>query len=223
MKIPKITLNRLLEYRCIVFDFDGTLCDTILDIRKSFETAASICGLEPERLKPIPVGPPLGASLRAAVDGEIDDSLLERLKSEYRRAYDASDFSESPLFPGALELLTELRNCGKQIALATNKGEESTLRILNIKGITPLFDHVFCCDHGGEFWSKERMIRTILELSQCKADEGIFFGDARGDMVAGRNVGVATVAALYGYGESSELLETGPDFVCERLGQLIGG
>ena len=221
MNPEQITFDRLMDFRCIVFDFDGTLCDTVLDIKKAFHEAAIICGFRPEQLKPIPVGPPLEASIRQAVGDEVETSMMERLKSEYRRCYDSSDFSESPLYPGAFELLTRLKKSGKRLALATNKGEESTRRILAVKEIAALFDRVLCCDSDNEFWSKERMLRDILDATETGNKEAVFFGDARGDMSAGRQVDVATVAVLYGYGTADELLEIGPDYVCERLADII--
>lgn len=221
--MKKITLERLLEFRCIVFDFDGTLCDTVGDIRKAFREAALSCGLDPDKMKPITVGPPLERSLRQAIGDEIDDPLLEKLQIAYRRFYNDSDFEESPLYPGAIELVELLKSRKKFLALATNKSEEATLKILSLKGLSPLLDRVLCYDSENRFWTKAEMIGSVLQISQCPKEECIFFGDAANDIKGGKLAGVATTAALYGYGSVEELLESGPDYTCEDLSDLLAG
>ena len=217
MNIPQMTDERLFAFRTIIFDFDGTLCDSAGDVKKAFVDSAVACGYDPATLREMPIGPPLAASLLGGLGREIDKTALETLVATYREYYHNSGYLLSPLYPGALELLQQLKASGKHIALATNKSERGTLRILELKKITSLFDHVLCCNSGGEFWSKERMLHAILDETQTTPENAVFFGDAPTDIAAGRNVGVPTVAALYGYGNIDELMAAGPDFVCTNL------
>ncbi len=221
MTIPSVTGEHLLACRCILFDFDGTLCDSMFDIKQAFYDAAVACGYDPATLNEIPVGPPLAASLRAGLGRDVEREELETLVAKYRECYNASDFTGSPFYPGAIELIERLRASGVRIALATNKSERATLRILALKEVVPLFDRILCHDSGGEFWSKERMIRTVLDETETAETDALFFGDATTDIAAGRNVGVPTVAALYGYGIAEELHAAEPDFVCPNLAELL--
>ena len=220
MTIPIISDERLSACHTVIFDFDGTLCDSAGDIQKAFHDSAVACGYDPATLGEIPVGPPLVESLLAGLGRSIDDAALEKLVATYRECYIGSDFLLSPPYPGALELLQRLKASGKHIALATNKSERGTARMLELKEITALFDIVLCHDSGGEFWSKERMIETILQRTQTPKENAIFFGDAPTDVAAGKNVGLPTVAALYGYGDRDELLAANPDFVCPNLAEV---
>lgn len=222
MNIPKITGERLFASQTVIFDFDGTLCDSAGDIKKAFVDSTAVCGYDPATLREIPIGPPLAESLLAGLGRSIDDAALEKLVATYRECYNESDFLLSPLYPGALELLQRLKASGKRIALATNKNERGTRRILDLKGITPLFDSILCHDTGGEFQTKENMLLTILGETQTPKENALFFGDAVTDITAGRNVGLTTVAALYGYGNRDEVLAAKPDFICENIAELPG-
>jgi len=219
--IPQMTGERLFGFRTVVFDFDGTLCDSAGDIKKTFIDSAIACGYDASTLCEIPIGPSLAHVLRVGLGREIDDAAMNTLLAKYRKLYLSSNYSLSPLYPGVLELLQQLKASGKFIAMATNKGKRGTLRMIELKKITHLFDHVFCYDLGGEFWSKERMLHTILTETQTAPENAVFFGDATTDIAAGRNVDVPTVAALYGYGNIDELMAAGPDFVCSNIADLM--
>lgn len=220
MTIPQITGERLSAYRTVIFDFDGTLCDSAGDIKKAFVDSAVACGYDPSTLVDIPIGPPLADSLRIGLGRPVDEKALETLVAQYRECYTNCDFSLSPLYPGALKLLQGLKASGKRLAVATNKGESGTTRLLKLKNVESLFDMVLCHNTNGEFWSKERMLHAILDETQTTKSDAVFIGDAPTDIAAGKSVGLPTVAALYGYGKLDELMAANPDFVCANIAEL---
>ncbi len=221
MTIKKLDTERLLQSRCVVFDLDGTLCDTEEDIYASFHDAVRKCGLEITDASRLKIGPPLQEMIRSAVGEEVEPDMIERISATFRRIYTECDFPTSPLYPGALELLHRLQDAEIPLAVATLKREAPTRRLLEKKGVLPFFQSVYSCDSGGETWNKERMLETILEEADAPATHTIFFGDSTGDIQSGRATGIPTVAVLYGYGDGRELLASEPDFICEDLTELI--
>ncbi len=221
MEIQTINPERLMRSRCVVFDLDGTLCDTEEDIYTSFHNAVRECGLEITDASRLRIGPPLKEMIRFAVGEQVESDMIERISATFRRIYTECDFPTSPLYPGAWELLHRLRDAEIPLAVATLKREAPTRRLLEKKGILPFFRSVYSCDSGGEAWTKERMLVSILEEANAQATQTIFFGDSTGDIQSGRAIGTATVAVLYGYGDGSELLASKPDFICEDLTELI--
>ena len=117
--------------------------------------------------------------------------------------------------------MKRLKNNGIHLSIATYKGIVSTRRLLAIKGIAELFDEILSINLNGEHWTKHRMLTNLLETTRTKPSEMFFFGDSVNDLQAGRDCGVKTVAALYGYEPPEELLKMQPDFVCENLTDLF--
>ena len=217
MEWKKIDSERLFRSRCVVFDLDGTLCDTEADIVQSLQEALHQSGLAVADGNAVRIGPPLDTMIRSAVGENVEPAIIQQIADTFRHIYKRSDFPSSPLYPGAWELVHQLKAAKIFLAVATLKRDEPTKRLLEKREILSLFDATYSCDSGGESWTKERMLQTIMTAANAAPQEAMFFGDSTVDILAGRNVGVATVAALYGYGDKQELFESLPDFYCENL------
>ncbi len=215
-----ITRNRLFQSQLIIFDLDGTLCETMGDIRLTFLESLRRRGLDPARGGPLTIGPPLESMMRSGMGPDAEQSEVEAVAAEFRTIYSECNFDASPFYPGIEMLLRHLSEAGKQLALATLKREQPTLRLMEKRGVLSLFTPLIGCDSRDRHWTKEQMIRAILDETKFDPAEAIFFGDSAGDIEAGRRHGVPTVACLYGYGDHKELLAAKPDYLCEQATTL---
>jgi len=218
---PPITADILFRTASVVFDFDGTLIDSAHDVAVAYCMALLKFGFEPPPPESIKIGPPVDVMVRQMIGQDADPALVADIVSEFRRNYDISDYPATKLYPGVAELLKRLKNKGIRLSIATYKGIASTRRLLELKGIANLFDEVLSINLNGWRWTKHQMLTHIVETTPTKPTEMFFFGDSVGDIQAGRDSGVNTVAVLYGYESSEELLAAQPDFVCETLTDLL--
>ena len=221
MKWKKISRERLFQSRCVIFDLDGTLCDTEADILQAFHEAVRQADLAITDGNALRIGPPLETMIRNAVGINVKPEIVQQITDAFRQIYKQSDFPNSPLYPGAWELVHQLKAAGKFLAVATLKRELPTKRLLEKREILSLFDASYSCDSNGEPWTKERMLQTIMTDANVSPQETVFFGDSTGDIFAGREIGVITVAVLFGYGEKQELFDSQPDFCCENLSNVV--
>lgn len=215
--IEIISPDRILESDCIIFDLDGTLCDTIGDIEKCFFEAFSQCGLPRPDLSGLQIGPPLRQMTEKLFRDQADSATINRVIEEFRQCYNASDFNASPLYPGAMELLERLRTAEKPMAIATLKREKPTLRLLQKHGIVSMFFSILCCDSAERMWTKREMLESILSTSGKRPEHCLFFGDSVSDIVAGKSLGIPSIGVLYGYGDQDEILKAFPDYLCHHL------
>ena len=221
MKPSPITADVLFRASSVVFDLDGTLADTAYDVAMAYCEALPKFGFTPPPPETLHIGPPAETMVRGMIGQDADPTLVAEIVTEFRRYYDTSDYPATKLYPGAEELLKQLKSEGIRLSIATYKGSVSTRRLLEVKGIVELFDEILSINLNGERWNKHRMLSYIMETTQTQPEETFFFGDSVGDIEAGRDLDVATVAALYGYEPPENLLAAKPDYVCETLTPLL--
>ena len=196
----------------IFFDFDGTLCDTEADIRDSWRAAFAELGVDAPHFDEVyRIGPPTEVAARIVFpDG--DDDFIRRLCEVYRRHYYESGYPKSIAYPGADAMLAELKAEGKKLFIATNKNFSPLKQLVGKLGWDGIFVELLNRDMLPlQFYRKSELLRQALEKFALDPRKSAMVGDAATDIVAGKEAGVVTVAATYGYGATDELVASGAD------------
>ncbi|HTV15209.1 MAG TPA: HAD family hydrolase [Acidobacteriaceae bacterium] len=189
----------------ILFDFDGTLSDSLPGIEYSVRAAFAACSrpLRHPNLRPF-IGPPIREILARA--GEVVDTAdLDRLERAFRHSYDSEGWRMAVCFPGAAEALRELRRRGCNLFLVTNKPQHITRAILEQEGLTALFDEIVTRDsHSPAYPDKEAMLRAVVLSHKLGSDSCLMVGDTMEDAIAAASAGIRMVWMAHGYGILSE-------------------
>ena len=212
-----ITSDDLSKYSVVIFDLDGTLCDTQKDVFHIFREALITKGFPPAADERIRIGPPLEEMFAEIIGKRADEPIVTELTNEFRKRYDVSDYPNSHLYPGAEQLLQKFKARSVYLAIATYKRVPPTLHLLEVKGILPMFDLTLSIDTDGRNWTKAEMLERILAEANQPASQAVFLGDTVSDIRAAKAKGVTSVAAVYGYGKPYELHNESPNFYCESL------
>ncbi len=190
--------------KLIVFDLDGTLIDSRLDLAGAVNHMRGSMGLEPlatERVLRF-VGNGVGNLVRRAIaDGDVDfDEALRRMKKYY-----ASHLVESTaLYPGVHAGLDELKKAGIVLAVLTNKPEDSAVSILKALGVAEFFTDVI---GGGSDFPLKPAPDALLDLMRrhnIPSDQCWMFGDHYTDLETARRAGCRRALARYGFGDPQE-------------------
>ncbi|NOX08747.1 MAG: HAD-IA family hydrolase [Gammaproteobacteria bacterium] len=205
------------DCRLIVFDWDGTLMDSVAQIVDAMH--ASMRDLNLEVLAEDQVKNIIGLGLREAIDALYpgrDDVFLQRFIERYRHYWFALS-AQSELFPGAKQTLKLLQEQGLMLAIATGKGRQGLDKVLADTGLADYFQVTRCAD---ETTSKPHphMLHEIMSELDVKPEQTIMIGDTIYDMEMARNANVEPIAATYGVHEWERLLQFNPLF---RLDELI--
>ncbi len=203
----------------IIFDLDGTLIDSRMDIANSLNYTLKELGLKPVTIKAVEAH--IGIGVRGLIKDIIkkdDKRLVDRAFNTFLKYYSRHLLDNTHLYPSVEEVLTGLKN--KKKALITNKPIELSLKILEGLGIRGCFDIIL----GGDSLEVKKpsplpLLKTIEELSTPKS-KTLMVGDSRIDIEAGISAGVLTCGVTYGYGNRSELIEAGADLTIDDLGAL---
>ncbi len=208
------------ETDLLIFDWDGTLFDSIDWIVQCLQEAAQKTGLrEPSQREARSV---IGLSLKAALDtlyqGE-DEATAHRLVAHYREIYHTRPLSSLGLYEGVPALLESLRSAGYQLAVATGKARSGLDAALEATGIGHLFDATRCAD---ETASKPDplMVYEILDELQVTKSRAIVIGDSLHDLRMADRAGVRAIAVSQGANDPAELMALSPVFCVEAIHEL---
>jgi 2-phosphoglycolate phosphatase len=187
--------------RTVLFDLDGTLADTAPELAQALNTVLQEQGRPPlpfERIRAtVSHGTPglLGVGFGLAPGEPGFAPLRQRLLDIYYSGLGLA----TPLFPGMPELLAALESCGLNWGVVTNKPAWLTDPLMQRLGLA---SRAACIVSGDTLPQRKPDPAPLLHacrLAGSRAAECIYVGDAARDVQAGRQAGMRTVLALYGY------------------------
>ncbi|MFQ6371132.1 HAD-IA family hydrolase [Shewanella sp. YIC-542] len=198
------------NYDLIIFDWDGTLMDSIGRILGCLRNVAREMGLHqpPESaLRDI-----IGMSLEQAMLTLFPDrpeTEYPLLQQSYRDNYQRQAHIAIPLYQGIPELLSSLQQQDYQLAVATGKSRPGLDRSLAQTGLLPFFSHSRCAD---EAHSKPHpdMLQQLLAVTGVAAPRALMIGDSMLDMQMAHAAGVAAVGVSYGAHSREQLQSQHP-------------
>lgn len=209
------------EYELLIFDWDGTLVDSIGRIVTAMHLAADASGLPrctDEQVRGI-IGLGLPEAISCLYPKMHDPAQAQHLRQHYSEHYLALEAEPSPLFYGVSEGLQAFRAEGYQLAVATGKGRHGLQRVLADRGWLEYFDYSRCAD---ETASKPHplMLQEILEQSGVTARRALMVGDSSFDLLMAQRAGMDCVAVGYGAQPMHALRECQPTLAIECFTEL---
>lgn len=206
--------------RAVLFDLDGTVWDSLPGIVRSLAHALAELDLPvpPDADLARDVGPPLPEMLR--LFGVTEEQVLDGVEI-YRDRYRRLGEFECEVYPGARELLDELRADGWRLATATSKGVEPTHRMLAHFELDHRFDVIAAAPMLARGHRKADVIEEALAGLALAGPEGIVMvGDRSYDIEGGRHHGLRTIGVTWGYGTPEELRAAGADRIVSSFEEL---
>ncbi|NKB37012.1 MAG: HAD-IA family hydrolase [Gammaproteobacteria bacterium] len=197
-------------FELLVFDWDGTIADSLGLIVRSVRHATGQLGLpekSDQQIKDI-IGLGLESAMERLYPG-ISTSDRDALAASYRGFYAGACSSEIVLFPQVEKTLQILRDAGHSMAVATGKSRRGLDRALLDTGLSEYFQYSRCAD---ETFSKPhpQMLQDIMDIFAVERDSVLMIGDSEYDLLMAKNAGVASAAVSYGAQNSEFLLKFEP-------------
>lgn len=206
--------------RVYIFDWDGTLIDSVGRIVECLREAA--LQLDLEVLADAQYRDVIGLGLPEAIRRlypELDAAAEVAYREAYATRFIAAEVQPSTFFPGALEMLNELRQQGHRIAVATGKSRRGLDRVLRAVGLEGFFDTTRCAD---ETASKPdpRMLEEILDEFGARANDALMIGDTSYDMEMAQRAGITAVGVSFGVHSPARLAHHRPMRIIDSLPEL---
>ena len=201
--------------KVIIFDFDGTLADTIdillsitnrLSAEFGFKSATKEEFAQLSNLNSWQILQYSGISIFKF------PLLIRRLRAELQ-----SEVPHIQLFPGIKEVLLELKKRGFQLGIITSNSRENVLGALERNGLQDTFTFIY----SGSTFGKHKVINKWLKIENIHTEKVVYVGDEIRDIDAAKKTGIKVIAVGWGFNSPQALAAQNPNFLIKRPQELI--
>ena len=186
-----------MSVKALIFDFDGTICDTGEGIMKSARFALDAFGIDAPEWEELGyfIGPPLLVTFqeRFGKSPQEADELVKKFRERYR----TTGVFESRLYDGIKEMLVSLKNDGFKVGIASSKPQEFIEKLLKHFGISELFDSVCGVSFKADCESKQSIISRCIGELGCERSECLMVGDRKYDIEGAKENSLVSVGVIY--------------------------
>lgn len=212
-----------MRYNVAVFDMDGTILDTLEDLKNSVNFALRGCGFPERTLDEIRTF--VGNGIRLLVERAVPEGTSTEKTDEcfaaFKAHYAAHSLDVTKPYEGIAELIKELRARGVKTAVVSNK-IDSAVQELCRTFFDGLFDSSVGEREGVARKPAPDSVFTALKEMNVTAENAVYIGDSEVDVATARNSGLPCIAVLWGF-RSKELLEKlTPEYIVEKPEQILG-
>ncbi|SDS79599.1 phosphoglycolate phosphatase [Halopseudomonas litoralis] len=212
--------------RLVMFDLDGTLVDSVPDLAAAVDQVLALRGRPAAGVAKVKnwVGNGALVLVRRALAGSIDHAQVDEAEAQaaladFMQAY-SGGHAATTVYAGVPELLGWLRERGVLLSVITNKPERFVAPLLKEKGLGE-FDWII----GGDTLPVKKPdpagLLRVMSAGGVTAQQSLFVGDSRNDVLAARAADVRVVAVSYGYNHGRPVALENPDLLVDSLDALI--
>lgn len=233
IQLRKISLGKFLKFdnkKLIIFDFDGTLIDSVPDL------AASVNFMLHKLRRPTFtadeirewVGNGAQTLVKRALMGtkefdetKVNKNLYEQALAIFLQSYETKLCEHTYLYDGVKETLEDLHQRGYKMAIVTNKPYRFILPILETFGIEHYFDLLLGAD---SLKTKKPSAEPLLHAAkyfECNENECVMIGDSKNDIIAANNADMHSIAVSYGYNYGEDITLYKPNIVVTNFADIL--
>jgi phosphoglycolate phosphatase len=212
------------QIKLLIFDLDGTLIDSRLDLIHSVNAMLRHLGRTdlPGDVIASYVGDGAPTLIRRALGDPRDEGVIKAGLEHFLTYYRAHKLDHTHVYDGVKDMLTVLHNSNgvrRQMAVLSNKPVIPSRAIVEALGLAGFFTHVY----GGNSFSTKKPdpkgAQTILKETRTRPEETLMVGDSSVDVITGRNAGLWTCGVTYGFAPHT-LCEAPPDLTIDKPHEL---
>ncbi|HPW23517.1 MAG TPA: HAD-IA family hydrolase [Smithellaceae bacterium] len=203
----------------MIFDLDGTIVSSGVDLVNSVNYTLKVLGLPPKTEKEIIsfVGDGVRRLIERALASQ-EESVVEKALAVFSDYYAQHLLDNTKLNPYALEVLENFAD--KIKVILTNKRYNFTLTIARGLKIERYFSEIIGADSLPYKKPDARLIDYLLGKYKVERDKAVMIGDGINDIYVAKKSGISSVVYLSGLGNRKDLLAGEADYYCESLREI---
>lgn len=213
-----------MRYDLVIFDLDGTLLNTIGDLAASVDYVMRSRNL-PEH-SDTEYRQMVGGGIKRLVERALPASLaaneayVEECVAQFRRYYVENIDRHTHPYNGMPALLHRLQRCGVKVAVASNKFQHGTERLVAKFFSDVEFVAIEGNRDGAPLKPDPQIVRNIMAIADSSAERTIMVGDSGIDIRTAAAAGIASVGVAWGFRFAEELYDAGATKVASTISEL---
>lgn len=210
--------------KLVIFDLDGTLLNTIADLAHSTNYALEKNGFPTHEVNEYNyfVGNGINKLFeRALPEGQKSGENIQAIRQDFLQHYDKHNADLSCPYNGVTELLEALQKKNIKIAVASNKYQAATEKLVPHFFPTIHFTAIFGQREGINTKPDPTIVYDILRKADVKKDKTLYVGDSNVDMQTAINAGVDACGVTWGFRPASELQSYHPKYIAEKAMDIL--
>lgn len=210
--------------KLVIFDLDGTLLNTIRDLAGSTNYALRQCGFPEHETDAYNyfVGNGINKLFeRALPEGERTSENIGRMRAFFLEHYTQNNTCLTVPYPGIPELLRELDHKGMALAVASNKYQEGTEKLVHHYFKDIVFSAIFGQREGIPVKPDPTIVKEILRVNGVSERETLYVGDSGVDMQTAAAATVISVGVTWGFRSREELIENGACHIVDSPAEIL--
>ena len=211
-----------MKYDAVIFDLDGTLTDTLGDLRNSVNYALNQFGFPERSLDEIRsfVGNGVRKLIYLSVPENTSDEVSEKCLGVFKEYYKDHSLVETKPYDGIIGMIENLRNDGVKTAVVTNKMHEAAEDIVRIF-FGELIDVTLGQVDGVAQKPQPDGINLVLEKLGVSKEKAVYVGDSEVDCITAKNADIPCVGVTWGFRDKDVLVENGADIIVDSPEDII--
>lgn len=209
-----------MRYNTVIFDFDGTICDTGEGIKKSVAHALDKYNIPHEEWQKLNcfIGPPLLVTFQEKYNAS--PKLAEELVLAFRERYSKNILEESKLYDGIPKLLSNLKKHGVKIGIASSKPVDFINKLLEHFEIKQYFDTICGVTFKADCEPKYLIIERCMKELGADANKTIMVGDTKYDIEGAVMLNIDSCGVSFGFGSRFTMIEQGATYIAEKPDEI---
>ena len=219
-----------MDKQLLIFDFDGTLIDSVPDLADATNAMLATLGKAPYPLETIRNWVGNGSRMlveRALVgkievlEGELTEEAVDHAEQVFFDAYKNTSGSKTVAYPDVDSGLRKLQAAGFKLALVTNKPIRFVPKILQSFGWQDLFSEVLGGDSLPTKKPDPEPLLHVCNALNINPAQAVMIGDSRNDILAGQNANMDTLGLSYGYNYGQDIRKLNPTEAFDDFSALV--
>jgi phosphoglycolate phosphatase len=210
--------------KLVIFDLDGTLLNTISDLARSTNYALRKNGFPVHPIEDYRrfVGNGIRKLFeRALPQGDATEENITKIQKTFLPYYDIHNAEHTEPYDGIPELLHILQSKGLLLAVASNKYQQATEKLISRYFPQTSFIAVFGQRRGIPVKPDPAVVCEILRIAGIQAAEALYAGDSGVDMQTASNSGIVSIGVTWGFRPRSELEATGATHIANSTTDIL--
>lgn len=209
--------------KLVIFDLDGTILDTLGDLKNSVNYSLKQKGLKEKTTEEIKtyVGNGIEILMRRALPSNISEEEFQESFNVFKTHYEANMQNETAPYDGIIEVMKSLKSQGYLIAVVSNKFQS---------GVDELVEKFFKDSVDIAVGTSEKIkakpdpaaIKYVFEKLGIEGTSDIYFiGDSEVDIQTARNANLKVISVSWGFRSKEHLMKFNPDFLIDEVKDIL--